>query len=355
MPRSKARPAKTRRDHIRVTGAGFHFPDQKLTTFDLIKKERPGFLVPDKVRQSIGCHEIRVAGPDDTPSTMAAQAAGWAMRDAAVSAEDIDLLVTVICTPPDYDMWSMPAKVAQRIGARRAECFGIGDAGCAGAFAAMRGVLPMMQVPGGPKRAMIAASCITPGNHYFAPTTIFGDGAGAMILERVRGEQPDDAPSLRPSVVRADLYSHPDMVDAFGTESGLNRLRIDGRVERSHYNFIVRDDEVFARLRSTNFDLGAAALKSSLDKAGWLIDSLTWLVPDNVSDKIGYAIASRLGVEDSRVLVENCYRFGHAFVVDLFLNLATVFALHPLRRGDRLACVGMGLGQHWGVALLEVP
>jgi 3-oxoacyl-[acyl-carrier-protein] synthase III len=154
-------------------------------------------------------------------------------------------------------------------------------------------------------------------------------------------------------VVRSDFYSFPHLVDAFGCLAGIDLLRAEGRLERNWWSVAIRDDEVYGELRTTNFSLGARSIERSLEAAGWTVESLRWLVPDNVSTKVGEELASRLGLPVERVLAENCVRYGHAFVADLFVNLTTILDRHPLQPGDRLACIGMGLGQHWGVLLLE--
>lgn len=350
-PKTAKKPVQTAQSVVRIRGAGFHFPEATIGTVDLIKQERPGYLFGTSMRAQIGCEKIHLAGPDDTPSSLTTEGAKAALASSNISATEIDLLLTVACTPADYDMWSLPAKVATNLGMAEAEAFGIGEVGCAGSFAAIRTALPMMLAEDGPERALIATGCLNPGHHFFPPATIFGDGAGALVLEKVPADTPQD--TKMPRVVRADLYSFPHLIDAFNCGGGINLLRQEGSLEPNWWRFDIRDQQIYSELRTTNFDLGSGGLKKSLAKAGWELDSLTWLIPDNVSAKVGQEVALRLGLPLERVLTENCARYGHAFTTDLFVNLATVLETHPLKSGDRIACFGMGIGQHWGVLLLE--
>jgi 3-oxoacyl-[acyl-carrier-protein] synthase III len=343
---------RSAKSSVYVRATGFHFPDRWIASTELIRQERPGLLIAEQVRNQIGCLVVRLAGPEDTPSTLASQASKNALAFAELQPSDLDLLISIACTPADMDMWSMPAKIAQLLGANGAECFGIGDVGCAGAFAAIRAAIPMMSAPEGPERVLIAAGHVTPGHHFFPPATIFGDGAGAMVLERMRDD--GDRAKPAPRVVRADLYSFSHLIDAFNAGAGLNLLRKEGRLEPHWWSVGVRDHTRYSELRTTNFDLGAGALQRSLEKARWSVDDLTWLIADNVSAKVGLAVADRVKLPFAKVFTENCWRFGHAYTADLFVNLATLFALHAPKPGQKIACVGMGLGQHWGVLLLEV-
>jgi 3-oxoacyl-[acyl-carrier-protein] synthase III len=247
-------------------------------------------------------------------------------------------------------MVSMAAKIAQRIGAEAGtECFGVGDAGCAAAFAAIRVAADLLRAPSGPRRALVAAGAVTPGDHFFPPFTIFGDGAGALVLERVElGE-----PARGPRVVRSDLHTVPRYVDAVGPKAGMNALQNGGENRRAAYTVEARDFWLARELYDQAVPLGAMAVERSLERAGWTVDQLRWLMPDNVAENVSYSVAQALAIPDERLYVENCRRYGHAWVVDLFVNLSSVLAEHTPIEGDRLAAIGMGLGHNWGVLLIE--
>lgn len=315
-------------------------------------QERPNALFATKMQRLIGCETIREAGPEDTPSSLATEAAQIALDNAGVDPRHIELVSSVTCTMPDIDIWSASAKVAQQVGANNAQCLGIGDAACAGSYAAMRALLPMICDPEGPRLTLVAAGCIMPGGRFFAPATIFGDGAGAMVLERLDLRAQIPAGSYR--IVRADLYSTPELVDAFGPAAGMNTLRTSGRLEPRWWSFAIRDPAQYDELRRVNYDLGAHALSTSLYRAGWSVESVTALAPDNINVAMGRQVAAKVGLQQSRVIDDNCAPYGHAFAADLFVNLHAALEARPTKTGDRVACLGSGQGQHWGVLLVEV-
>jgi 3-oxoacyl-[acyl-carrier-protein] synthase III len=216
----------------------------------------------------------------------------------------------------------------------------------------VRAVLPMMQAPDGPRVTLITSAAVTVGRHYSPPALVFGDGGGALILTR-RDAYPKARQALLPHVAATSFRTYPEFADVFACEANPRVLRKEGRLEPSWYTIMVRDRKGFERLRLTNFQLGGQAILALLEQVGWSVDSLRWLVTDNVSVKVGEELALRIGLPLERVFRENVLKRGHAYGTDLFVNLRTVLDNHPLRPKQRLALVGMGIGEHWGVILLE--
>ena len=343
--RAKKKPAGA--PQVIVRSAAFHFPENGISTLALTQKETPHRVFMMRERRAIGSRYIRLAGPEETPSVLATTAAEKALAKCGMDAKDLDMVVTAGCTPPDFDMWSMPAKVARNIGASNAECFGFGESACAAPFAAIRSLLPMMRDPDGPARVMMVAGCVTPGGHFFEPATIYGDGGGAIILERTT------EPGMR--IVRADYYTNYKWVDAFGPAAGVKKLKAEGKLEAADWTVRIKNQKEVNDLLDGTGDRGAAFVKKTLAKEGWSPKDLRWLIGDNVAAVIPMDMAAALGVPEDRILLENCTRYGHAWVVDLFVNLATILDERPLATGERVACVGMGQGENWGVFLLEAP
>ncbi len=318
-----------------------HLPETLVATAHLILAEAPDRIFSLRERRRMGIRYVRVAKPEETPSVMGAEAVR-----AVLAGEDpasIDLLVTATTTPADHEMWSLPAKIAQRVGATRASCFGFGDCGCAAPFAAL---LPLLAAPDGPRRAVIVGAAVTPGKHFFVPDTIVGDGAGAILLERV-----DEVPPGALEVVRADYTTRCDLVDAFGCPAGVGLLRQKGRLDADDFTLMPKDREQFARLADTNGREIVRRLEESLALAGWSLDELRYVVPDNVSISVAQELSDHLALPPSRVFAENCLHVGHMWGVDFFVNLSSVVNDVGLEPGQKIASLGFGLGEHYGVLL----
>lgn len=334
-----------------LRGAEFYFPESGQSVSTLIEREHPHRVFMLRERRRMGAKYVRTAGPDETPSMMATAAAQKLLTKLDVDPRSLDMVITAGCTPPDFDVWSMPAKVAANIGATRAECFGFGEAACACAFAAIRTLVPLMRMPDGPARVLLVAGCVTPGGHFFPPVTIYGDGGGAILLERVPAGV--DASTLGPRIVRAEYHTNARYIDAFGTAAGISRLRSEGKLEPADWTVRVKDSTVIDELIDGSTGRGAELVRQALIKQGWTPQDLRWLILDNVAAVMPIDMAAMLGVPEDRVLLENVVRYGHAWVVDIFVNLATILGERPLERGQRMACAGIGQGEHWGVMLVE--
>lgn len=334
-----------------LRGAEFYFPESGQSVSTLIEREHPHRVFMLRERRRMGAKYVRTAGPDETPSMMATAAAQKLLTKLDVDPRSLDMVITAGCTPPDFDVWSMPAKVAANLGATRAECFGFGEAACACAFAAIRTLVPLMRMPDGPARVLLVAGCVTPGGHFFPPVTIYGDGGGAILLERVPAGV--DASTLGPRIVRAEYHTNARYIDAFGTAAGISRLRSEGKLEPADWTVRVKDSTVIDELIDGSTGRGAELVRQALIKQGWTPQDLRWLILDNVAAVMPIDMAAMLGVPEDRVLLENVVRYGHAWVVDIFVNLATILGERPLERGQRMACAGIGQGEHWGVMLVE--
>ncbi len=317
-----------------------------IATAHLIAEEQPDRIFSLRERRQLGIKYVRSAGPTELPSTLAAAAAKDALGPDA--AEDIELLATATTTPSDFEMWSLPAKVAQLIGANRAACVGFAETGCAAPFAALHLMRPTMLGAGGPRRALLVSAAVTPGRHFFAPETIVGDGAGAMLLERVRQPPPG---SLR--IVRSDFASDCALIDAFGCDAGSVLLRERKNLTPDDFMLRPKDSEQFRRLGERGATAMMGHVDASLKRAGWDRSDLRWLVPDNVAMQVALEVGSKLKLPDDRVFTKNCMQVGHLWGVELFANLSTVVNEMGVSPGDRLASVGYGLGEHYGVLLLE--
>ena len=166
-----------------------------------------------------------------------------------------------------------------------------------------------------------------------------------MVLQR------NGAQGLR--IVRADFYTNHAYVDSFGPVAGLARLRECGQLQPEDWTVRMKNTGESMEIMTAPGERGAYYIMQSLQKAGWKTTDLRWVVSDNAAAIIPIEIAETLHIPEERVLLGNVMRYGHAWVADLFVNLATIMDEHPLLPGERVACAALGQGEHWGVLLLE--
>ena len=334
--------------YLVLRSTGVYFPEDIVKTSDLMSQEHPHLLLKKRLLSVLGCETVHRCSSEDTPATMAAEAACAALENAGWGSDDVQMLMTVGCTLPDVDIWSTSAKVAQLLDVMSAECLGVGDVACAGSFTALRVLRAMLGSERHLSQVVLCAGCAMPGGRIFIPATVFGDGAGAFVIEKVQKPKRGE---LFLKDVR--VHSHPQFIDAFGPQAGFQRLQEQGELVPEDWTFTVRDQESYAELAKVNFDLGAEVLTSCLKKSKWKPSQITRLLSDNVTKSVGLALAERTKIDLSKVETEGCRVRGHAFAADMFANLHFSIERAPLQPGERIVSMGMGLGQHWGAALWE--
>ena len=111
--------------YLVLRSTGVYFPEETVTTADLMSQEHPHLLLKKRLLSVLGCETVHRCGQEDTPATMAAEAACEALEAAEWGSHDVQLLMTVGCTLPDIDIWSTSAKVAQLLDVMSADCLGL--------------------------------------------------------------------------------------------------------------------------------------------------------------------------------------------------------------------------------------
>src|SRR5437764_6418354 len=178
QPRSSPRSAKPRRS-VSIVGTGSYTPEKRLTNDDL---SRIVNTTDEWITTRTGIKERRLAGKDEHTSDMAARAALAALEQAAVPAEEIDLIL-VATTTPDMLFPATACFVQQKIGATRAACFDI-SAACAGFLVAVQIAQQFITSHTFDTVLVIGAEKLTSITNWTDRNTcvLFGDGAGAAIL-----------------------------------------------------------------------------------------------------------------------------------------------------------------------------
>jgi 3-oxoacyl-[acyl-carrier-protein] synthase III len=290
------------------------------------------------IRTRTGIVQRHVAGPDVATADLAAEAGARALKSAGGDPVDAVVLAT---TTPDRMCPSTAPEVAARLDMAGIAAFDIA-AVCSGfvyGLAAGSGL-----IAGGiaGRVLVIGAEAI---NRFMDPAdrstaVIFGDGAGAAVLE---AGDPDQPGALGPF----DLGSDGSVADLLAVDAGGSRLPAwtPGIPATAHY---LRMDgrEIYrhAVARMT------ASSKKVLAAAGWKVDEVDRLVAHQANVRILEAVGNRLGIAPDRWHV-NIDRYGNTSAASIPLALADA----GLSEGDRVLLTAFGGGLTWGSALLSWP
>jgi 3-oxoacyl-[acyl-carrier-protein] synthase-3 len=319
-------------DPISITGLGSHVPERVLTNAELSTIVNTS---DEWIMERTGIRERRIAAPDEALTDLALPAARQALEQAGVAAEDIDLLVCATVTP-DMMFPTSSALLADELGAPDAAAYDL-LAGCTGFMYAVAQAYGMMAAGLAQRSLVVGGDVLSRILDWTDRSTLvlFGDGAGAVVLERVD----------RPGFLGFELGA-----DGGG---GLH-LSLPGsgsrRIEDGTGNGLVHMNgrEVF-RFATRVLVSSAQAV---LERCGVSVDDVDVYVPHQANVRIMDHAAEKLGIPRERMVV-NVDRYGNTSSGSIPLALAEAQRDGRLTKGDLVLMTGMGAGLTWGSGLME--
>jgi 3-oxoacyl-[acyl-carrier-protein] synthase-3 len=321
---------------VSITGLGAHVPDRVLTNGDLARMVDTS---DEWISSRTGIRERRVAGPDEALSDVCLPAAVTALDRAGVKAAEIDLLIVATVTP-DMAFPATAAILADRLGASDAAAYDL-SAGCTGFVYALAQAYGML-AGGICRRALVVGgdllSKIVDWSDR-ATCVVFGDGAGAVVLERV------EAGGFLGFELGADGSGGPGLyLPAGGSREPTSAETV---AEGRHY-VQMNGREVFKF--ATRVLVSSA--EKLLDMSGIGVEDVDVYVPHQANMRIIEYAVDKLGIPPDRVVI-NVDRYGNTSSGSIPLALADAVEEGRLARGDLVLMTGMGAGLTWGSGLIE--
>ena len=316
---------------IGITGLGVHVPERVFTNKDL---EQYVDTSDEWIVERTGIRERRFAAEDEALTDIAKPAALAALEDAGVRAQDVDLLVCATVTP-DMMFPTSSAILADELGMPDAAAYDL-LAGCTGFVYAIAQAYGMLA--GG-----LARTALVVGGDVLSKIldwedrstlVLFGDGAGAVVLERAR--------------------SGGFLGFELGAEgAGGVHLWLPGSGSRRFPD----DPTRYVKMNGREvFKFATRVLVASAEKVlaecGRTVEDVDVYVPHQANVRIIDHATKKLGIPDEKVVV-NVDRYGNTSSGSIPLALADAAADGRLRPGKLVLMTGMGAGLTWGSALIE--
>lgn len=318
----------------RVAGVGGALPERVVTNADLAA------IVDTSDEWIVGRTGIRqrhIAADDEFTSHLAARAARVALADAGLTAADIDLVVVATATP-DQTFPATAVVVQDMLGITRGAAFDIAAA-CSG-FVYALAMVDAMIVCGSARRALvIGAETFSRILDWEDRTTcvLFGDGAGAVVLEATEGTDTSDGRGVIAHALRSD-GAHRDKLFVDG---GPSTTKTAGVIK-------MRGQEVFRFAIQATVDV----VEEVLAKAGVGAEEIAWFVPHQANQRIIDASAKKLGIAPEKVVL-TVAEHGNTSAASIPLALAVAAADGRLQKGDLVLLESLGGGFTWGAILLR--
>lgn len=322
----------------RIAGTGASVPDRVLTNADL---EQMVSTSDDWIVTRTGISERRIASDDQATSDLADGAARRALEAAAVDPLDLDLILVNTATP-DMFFPSTACVLQDRLGASRAAAFDL--------LAACSGFIYGLSVADAYLRAGTMRNILVIGAETLskvvdwsdrATCVLFGDGAGAVLLQRTTGE---------PCILSTHLYSDGSRWGQLLIPGGGSRQPVCQKVldERLVTIRMTNGNEVFKVAVRSMEEAALAALKAN----GVEVSDIDLFIPHQANARIIHAVAQRLGLPLDRVLM-NIDRYGNTSAASIPIAMDEAVRAGRLKHGDLLLLTAFGGGITWGSALVR--
>ena len=316
---------------VLMTSVGSYLPERVVTNAQLIEFVDTS---DEWIQQRTGIKQRHIVADDEKTSDLARNAAQNALDRIGLSGADIDLIV-VATTTPDDTFPSTATKLQYQLGATTAIAFDI-QAVCAGFVYALDIAEAMLLTGRGRRALVIGAESFSKILDWDDRSTcvLFGDGAGAVVLERT-----EDAADwgIQSSILHAD-GSQRDILYVDGGPSSTKKV---GHV-RMEGNKVFR--HAVEKLSNV--------MDEALDAANMTVDDVDWLVPHQANIRIIDGMQKKMSLPGDRV-VRTVDRHANTSAASIPLALATAVDDGRVQNGHVLALEAIGGGLVWGAALVK--
>ena len=318
-----------------VTGVGSYLPEQVVTNADLAKFVDTS---DEWIVERTGIRQRHRARDDQPTSDLAVEAAKKALIDAGRSAADVDLIV-IATTTPDMTFPSVASIVQRKLGVPTCVAFDV-QAVCSG-FVYALSVADGFVARGLSKCALvIGAEEMTRLMDWSDRSTcvLFGDGAGAVVVEPREGQGTKADQGLLGFALRCD-GSKTDLLYVDGgpaTTGSVGHLRMAG-------------NQVF-RHAVVNI---AEAITAACEASGIEIADVDWFVPHQANQRIIKGVGDRLGLDEAKV-ISTVAIHANTSAASIPLALDAAIKDGRIKRGDLVLMEAMGGGLTWGACAIRL-
>lgn len=289
------------------------------------------------IAQRTGIRQRYIAADDETTASLGEAAARAALDAAELTPADIDLIVLATSTPNN----TFPATavdIQNRLGMHHGFAFDM-QAVCSGFVYAV--TTADAYIRGGMARRVLVIGSETFSRildwNDRSTCVLFGDGAGALVLEAGEGEGAVTDRGVLAASLRSD-GAHKDKLYVDGgpsTTGTVGHLRMEGREVFKHAVGMITD-----------------VIEATFAQAGITAQDLDWFVPHQANKRIIDASAKKLGIADEKVVV-TVDLHGNTSAASVPLALSVAVADGRIKKGDLVLLEAMGGGFTWGAVLVR--
>ncbi len=325
---------------VKIIGTGCAVPERILNNQYFCERLD---TTDEWIRERTGIRERRVVGEKESTATLATAAAREALAEAHLEPNDLDLIIVATITP-EYTFPSTACCVQRDLGARPVAAYDL-TAACSGFIYAL--VTGSFMLQGGQYRhaLVIGAETMSRITDYEdrATCVLFGDGAGAVILEATK-----DASG--PAILHHQMFADANgalilCVPASGSRHPPSHMTVD---ERLHY-IKMQGREVYRLAVKRNFEV----VDSVFRETGLSCDDLAMVIPHQSNLRIIESAREKIGIPKEKMFI-NIDRYGNTSAASVPMGLHECRRKGLIKNGDLVLLIAFGAGFTWASALLRL-
>ena len=317
-----------------IVGSGAATPRNVVTNAELAERVDTS---DDWIVQRTGIRQRYIAEDDETTASLGEAAARAALADAGLTADDIDMIVLATSTPNN----TFPATavdIQHRLGMKHGAAFDM-QAVCSGFIYALTTADTYIKAGNVRRVLVIGAETFSRILDWEDRTTcvLFGDGAGAVVLEAQDGVGMSNDRGILTSHLRSD-GSHKEKLYVDGgpsTTGTVGHLRMQGREVFKHAVAMITD-----------------VIEDAFAATGLDADKIDWFIPHQANQRIIDASAKKLGIDPAKVVL-TVDQHGNTSAASIPLAISVARQDGRLKQGDLVLLEAMGGGFTWGAVLVR--
>lgn len=329
-----------------IAGLGHYVPDNVVTNEDLSKLMDTS---DEWITERTGIKERRWIDPktDDSPSTMGTKAARMAISNAGITPEDIDFIIFATLSP-DYYFPGPGVMVQEQLGIKEIGALDVRNQ-CSG-FVYSLSIADQFVKTGMYKNVLVIGAenhsgGLEKSDRGRGVTVIFGDGAGAAVVQRC--EDPNKG------ILSTHLHSegkHAEELALIGPNTGrwVPEIIADGDPEDSSYYPYMNGNFVFKHAVTRFMEVIGEALAANNKKP----EDISLLVPHQANLRISQYVQAKMKLSDDQVY-NNIMRYGNTTAASIPIAMSEAWQEGKIKDGDLICLAAFGSGFTWASSLIR--
>ena len=322
------------KNFILMSGTGSYLPIKRISNEDISKMVDTS---DEWIQKRSGIKFRHFVDKGELTSDMATKAAMKVIKNSNINSKDIDLII-VATTTPDLTFPATAVKVQKNLNIN-AIAFD-GQAVCAGFVYALSVGVSMLKDGYGKKCLVIGADSMSKILDWKDRTTsvLFGDGAGAVLLEKIKS---DDSSQFNWGVLSNVIHTDGNFHDILYTDGGVGKSQTSGYIK-------MKGKDVFKHA----VEKLSNSFIEALNKANLSPSDIDWLIPHQANQRIINAVGEKLGFNENKI-ISTVYYHGNTSAASIPLALDHAINKKMVKNGDFIGLQAIGGGLSWGSSVIK--